>query len=152
MLASGPVNRGQQRGGGEDLLRFGADGAGVGFEDEVVPATAAITFPGLFMASGSAAGVAAQIEASCRPLAAIKDANAQSGGLTTEYSGPLPNIGGYTPMHQEGAIILGTGGDNSNESDGSFYEGVVTAGYPSAATGNAVQANVVSAGYQLQRQ
>ena len=79
---------------------------------------------------------------------AIKDANAQSGGLTTEYSGPLPDIGGYTPMHQEGAVILGTGGDNSNGSDGSFFEGVMTAGYPSAVTDNAVQANVVSAGYQ----
>jgi hypothetical protein len=79
---------------------------------------------------------------------AIKDGNAQSGGLTTEYSGPLPNIGGYAPMHQEGAVILGTGGDNSNESDGSFFEGVMTAGYPSAATDSAVQASVVSAGYQ----
>ncbi|MGH7733553.1 MAG: arabinofuranosidase catalytic domain-containing protein, partial [Gemmatimonadales bacterium] len=79
---------------------------------------------------------------------AIKDANAQSGGVTTEYSGPLPDIGGYTPMHQEGAVILGTGGDNSNGSDGSFFEGVMTAGYPSAATGNAVQANVVAAGYK----
>jgi hypothetical protein len=79
---------------------------------------------------------------------AIKDGNAQSGGLHTEYSGPLPDIGGYTPMHQEGAIILGTGGDNSNESDGSFFEGVLTAGYPSASTEKAVQANVVAAGYQ----
>src|ERR1700761_4917998 len=78
----------------------------------------------------------------------IKDGNAQSGGLKTEYSGPLPDIGGYTPMHQEGAVILGTGGDNSNGSDGSFFEGVLTAGYPSAATENAVQANIVSAGYQ----
>jgi Alpha-L-arabinofuranosidase B, catalytic/Ricin-type beta-trefoil lectin domain-like len=79
---------------------------------------------------------------------AIKDANAQSGGVNTEYSGPLPDIGGYTPMHQEGAVILGTGGDNSNGSDGSFFEGVLTAGYPSAATDHAVQANVVAAGYQ----
>ena len=78
---------------------------------------------------------------------AIKDANAQSGGVNTEYSGPLPDIGGYTPMHQEGAVLLGTGGDNSNGSDGSFFEGVLTAGYPSA-TENAVQANIVSAGYQ----
>jgi non-reducing end alpha-L-arabinofuranosidase len=79
---------------------------------------------------------------------AIKDGDAQSGGLNTEYSGPLPDIGGYTPMDQEGAVILGTGGDNSNESDGSFYEGVITAGYPSAATDRAVQANVVASRYQ----
>ncbi len=79
---------------------------------------------------------------------AIKDANAQSGGVNTEYSGPLPDIGGYTPMHQEGAVILGIGGDNSNGSDGSFFEGVLTAGYPSATTENAVQANIVAVGYQ----
>jgi hypothetical protein len=79
---------------------------------------------------------------------ALKDANAQSGSLTTEYNGPLPDIGGYTPMHQEGAVILGTGGDNSNESDGSFFEGVITAGYPSGAADTAVQASIVAVGYQ----
>lgn len=79
---------------------------------------------------------------------AIRDGNAQAGQLTTAYSGPLPDIGGYTPMHQEGAVILGTGGDNSNASDGFFFEGVITAGYPSAATDNAVQANIVAAGYR----
>jgi Alpha-L-arabinofuranosidase B, catalytic/Ricin-type beta-trefoil lectin domain-like len=78
----------------------------------------------------------------------ILDANAQSGGLNTEYNGPLPDEGGYAPMHQEGAVLLGTGGDDSNGSDGAFFEGVVTKGYPSAATDNAVQANIVSAGYQ----
>ena len=50
-------------------------------------------------------------------------------------------------MHQEGAIILGTGGDNSNWSAGSFFEGVMTAGYPTDAADNAVQANIVSVGY-----
>jgi hypothetical protein len=78
---------------------------------------------------------------------AIKGGNAQTGGLTTWYSGALPTIGGYTPMHQEGAIILGTGGDNSNSSAGSFFEGVMTAGAPSDATDTAVQANVTAAGY-----
>jgi hypothetical protein len=78
----------------------------------------------------------------------IADANAQSGGVHVEYSGPLPDIGGYTPMNTEGSILLGTGGDDSNGSDGSFFEGVVTAGYPSAATDSAVQANIVAAGYQ----
>ena len=92
--------------------------------------------------------VTAMLKNSGTTTYAIKDANAQSGGLTTEYSGPLPDIGGYTPMHQEGAVILGTGGDNSNGSDGSFFEGVITAGYPSDATDNAVQANIVAAGYQ----
>jgi non-reducing end alpha-L-arabinofuranosidase len=80
---------------------------------------------------------------------ALKGGNAQSGSLTTWYSGSLPTIGGYIPMHQEGAIVLGTGGDNSNSSAGSFFEGVMTAGQPSDATDAAVQANVVAAGYSL---
>jgi hypothetical protein len=78
---------------------------------------------------------------------AIKDGNAQSGSLATRYNGALPNLGGYTPMHLEGSIVLGTGGDNSNGSVGSFYEGVMTAGYPTDAADNAVQANIVSVGY-----
>jgi non-reducing end alpha-L-arabinofuranosidase len=76
---------------------------------------------------------------------AILGGNAQSGGLSTFYSGPRPS--GYNPMHKEGAIILGIGGDNSKSSAGTFYEGVMTSGYPSAATESAVQANIVSAGY-----
>jgi hypothetical protein len=78
---------------------------------------------------------------------ALKGGNAQSGGLSTWWSGALPDIGGYTPMHQEGGIVLGTGGDNSNWSVGSFFEGVMTAGYPTDAADNAVQANIVSVGY-----
>ena len=78
---------------------------------------------------------------------ALKGGNAQSGGLSTWWEGALPDIGGYTPMHQEGAIVLGTGGDNSNWSVGSFFEGVMTAGYPSDATDDAVQASIVAAGY-----
>ena len=78
---------------------------------------------------------------------AIKGGDAQSGRLTTWYDGLEPNRGGYAPMHQEGAIVLGTGGDNSNGSVGSFFEGVMTAGYPTDAADNAVQANIVSVGY-----
>lgn len=78
---------------------------------------------------------------------ALKDGNAQSGGLRTTYSGPEPTRSGYSPMHQEGAIVLGTGGDNSNGSIGSFFEGVMTAGLPTDAADNAVQANVVSVRY-----
>jgi hypothetical protein len=77
---------------------------------------------------------------------ALKGGNSQSGSLTTWYDGALPS-GGYTPMQQEGSIVLGTGGDNSNASVGSFFEGVMTAGYPTDAADNAVQANVVSVGY-----
>jgi hypothetical protein len=78
---------------------------------------------------------------------ALKQGNAQGGGLTTNYAGPEPNRPGYSPMQQEGAIVLGTGGDNSNISIGSFFEGVMTAGLPSDAADNAVQANITSVGY-----
>jgi len=75
---------------------------------------------------------------------ALKGGNAQTGALSTWYSGNLP--AGYSPMH-EGSIVLGTGGDNSNRGTQSFYEGVMTAGYSTDAADNAVQSNVVSVGY-----
>ena len=78
---------------------------------------------------------------------AILGGNAQSGSLSTDYSGPRPNVSGYNPMHKQGAIILGTGGDNSDGATGTFYEGVMTTGYASASTEAAVQANIVAAGY-----
>jgi hypothetical protein len=80
---------------------------------------------------------------------AIRGANAQSGSLSTYYKGSLP--AGYNPMKKQGAIVLGSGGDccatNTNLSEGTFYEGVIVSGYPSDATENAVQANIVAAGY-----
>jgi len=78
---------------------------------------------------------------------AIKAGNGQSGALKTMYDGKLPTTTGYNPMHKEGAIILGIGGDNSNVSAGTFFEGAMTAGFPTDATDDAVQANVVAAGY-----
>jgi len=78
---------------------------------------------------------------------AIETGNAQSGGLTTQWSGALPDLGGYSPMQKEGGIVLGTGGDNSNAGIGTWFEGVMTSGYPSSATDAAVQANIVAAGY-----
>ncbi len=77
----------------------------------------------------------------------IKGGNAQSGGMSTFYDGARPNVSGYNPMHKQGAIILGTGGDNSDSAQGTFYEGVMTSGYPSASTEASVQANIVAAGY-----
>ncbi|KAJ7051006.1 family 54 glycoside hydrolase [Mycena amicta] len=77
---------------------------------------------------------------------AIRGGNSVSGSLSTFYSGARPS-GGYNPMQKEGAIILGIGGDNSDSAQGTFYEGVMTSGYPSDATENSVQANVVAAGY-----
>ena len=77
----------------------------------------------------------------------IRGGNAQSGGLSTFYNGSRPNVAGYNPMKKEGAIILGIGGDNSVGAAGTFYEGVMTSGYPSDATENAVQANITATGY-----
>jgi hypothetical protein len=82
---------------------------------------------------------------------ALKGGNAQSGSLATLYKGSLPP--GYSPMRQQGAIDLGAGGDccvngsGINLSVGTFYEGAIVAGYPSDATDDAVQANIVASGY-----
>jgi hypothetical protein len=76
---------------------------------------------------------------------ALKGGNAQSGGLSTLYEGALPS--GYSPMKQEGGIILGTGGDDSSGGQGTFYEGAMTKGYPSDATENSVQNDIIGAGY-----
>ena len=76
---------------------------------------------------------------------AIYQGNAQEGPLTTTGNIPLPN--GYQPLQQEGAIILGIGGDNSNWASGYFFEGVMTKGMPAAKAMDAVQANIVAARY-----
>jgi len=76
---------------------------------------------------------------------AIYQGNSQSGLLTTTGVIPLPR--GYQPMQQEGAIILGIGGDNSNWATGYFFEGVMTRGMPAAQAMEAVQRNIVDAGY-----
>ena len=76
---------------------------------------------------------------------AIYQGNAQSGALTTTGKIPLPH--GYQPMRQEGAIIHGIGGDNSNWARGYFFEGVMTRGMPATGTMEAVQSNIVAAGY-----
>ncbi|MBV9760900.1 MAG: hypothetical protein JO340_10080 [Acidobacteriaceae bacterium] len=81
---------------------------------------------------------------------AIYQGNAQSGTLTTTGVIPLPN--GYQPMRQEGAILLGIGGDNSNWAKGYFFEGVMTKGMPDAQAMETVQRNIVDARYAGQLQ
>jgi hypothetical protein len=80
---------------------------------------------------------------------ALKGSDATSGTLSTYYKGALPN--GYSPMKKQGAIVLGTGGDcclsGSSSTQGTFYEGCIVSGYPTDATEDAVQANIVAAGY-----
>jgi hypothetical protein len=80
---------------------------------------------------------------------ALKGGDAQSGTLTTTWDGPRPSGAGYSPKRLEGAIILGTGGDGSNGGTGTFYEGAMTAGVSSDEVDEAVQANIVAAGYGL---
>jgi hypothetical protein len=75
----------------------------------------------------------------------LKYGNATGGGLSTPFSGALPN--GYSPMKLQPSILLGTGGDNSTGGVGEFFEGAVTSGYPSDSTENSVQANITAAGY-----
>jgi hypothetical protein len=78
---------------------------------------------------------------------ALKGGNAQKGALTTMYDGARPT--GYNPMKKQGAIILGIGGDNTSTAQGDFFEGVLTSGAASDVTVNAVQANIVAAGYGM---
>jgi hypothetical protein len=75
----------------------------------------------------------------------LKAGDAQSGNLVTKWNGARPP--GYSPMKKEGAIILGTGGDGSSSNDGTFFEGAMTSGVPPDTADDAVQANIVAAGY-----
>ena len=74
----------------------------------------------------------------------IKSGNAQSGTLTTPFSGQRPSTR-YIPMRKEGAIGLGTGGDNTSTATGNWFEGVMTTKYSSDAADDKVQANIVAA-------
>lgn len=64
--------------------------------------------------------------------------------LTTAYDGNIP--AGKT-WGNAGGIVLGVGGDNSNNSWGTFFEGALTNGSPSNATDLAVMQNVQAVGY-----
>jgi hypothetical protein len=76
--------------------------------------------------------------------------DAQEGSLSVMFDGPRVDHT-YDPMRKQGAILLGNGGDNSNSSQGTFYEGAMTAAgtFPSNATDQLVQANVVAARYDV---
>ncbi len=76
--------------------------------------------------------------------------DAQKGDLTVMFEGPRVNPT-YDPMRKQGAILLGNGGDNSDGSQGTFYEGAVTTAgtYPANATDQLVQANIVAARYDV---
>ena len=50
-------------------------------------------------------------------------------------------------MKLQGNIILGTGGDNSEGAEGTFFEGAMTSSWVDAETDAAIQASIVAAGY-----
>eukprot|EP01084_Bolivina_argentea_P020420 37970_1 len=50
---------------------------------------------------------------------ALKGGDANGASLKILYDGPRPP--GYQPMHKQGSIILGIGGDNSNRAIGTFF-------------------------------
>jgi len=76
------------------------------------------------------------------PTWTLKVGDATTGALTVAYDGEAPG-----KWQLQGALLLGTGGDNSNSSWGTFFEGAVTAGRPSSATDDAIHANVIAVGY-----
>ena len=93
---------------------------------------------------------------------ALKGGDATRGAFQTMYDGVRPDHrsnpndchwhgfnGTYQPMRKQGAIILGTGGDDSNGASGSFFEGIMAAGVTSAATDDAIHANIVAVGYRM---
>jgi hypothetical protein len=76
--------------------------------------------------------------------------DAQRGQLAVMYEGRRIDAS-YDPMRKQGAVILGNGGDNSTASQGTFYEGAMTAPrtYPSNATDQLVAQNVAAARYDV---
>jgi hypothetical protein len=95
----------------------------------------------------------------------LKGGDATKGELMTMYDGPRPTCAlagtcdrhkgdprnpnpSYQPMKKQGAIILATGGDNSNSALGNFYEGIMVTGNTTDAIDDAVQANIVAVGYK----
>ena len=82
----------------------------------------------------------------------IRGGNAQEGDLQLFYKGIRPQSmenQNYFPMHKKGSVQMGNGGDNGNGSAGTFYEGIMTKGYPSEEAVNAVQKNIVNAKYNV---
>ena len=67
----------------------------------------------------------------------------------TKIAATCGATGTYQPMRKQGAIILATGGDNSNSAMGKFYEGIMVTGTTTDATDEAVQANIVGVKYSI---
>ena len=81
----------------------------------------------------------------------LRGGDATKDSLITFYSGVRPHTpdsDAYYPMHKKGGMLLGNGGDNGNGSAGTFFEGVMTVGYPTDEAINKVQANIAAVGYK----
>ena len=81
----------------------------------------------------------------------LRGGDATKPDVVTFYEGERPSSPDpndvYFPMSKKGGLLLANGGDNGNGSAGTFYEGVITAGYPSLEAVKAVQANIAAAKY-----
>lgn len=77
--------------------------------------------------------------------------DARQGALEVMFDGPRikNDRSSYDPMRKQGAILLGNGGDNSVGSQGTYYEGAMTAPgtFPTEETNQKIQANIVAAAY-----
>lgn len=73
---------------------------------------------------------------------AIRAGNSITGALKTMGSTTRPS-----PQKLEGAIVLGLGGDNSWAARGIFFEGAITTGKALDTTEDAIQKNIIAAGY-----
>jgi hypothetical protein len=87
-------------------------------------------------------GISKASTANNLPQYCLRMANAQRGGtpvpnLVTAYDGRAPST-----WKMEGGILLGIGGDNSNSSYGTWFEGCITAGRPSDKTDTLILENV----------
>ena len=81
--------------------------------------------------------------------------DSQKGDLQVMFDGTriINDKNSYDPMRKQGAILLGNGGDNSNGSQGTFYEGAMTAPctFPTKETNQKIQANIIAVSYDVQR-
>ena len=81
----------------------------------------------------------------------LRGGDATKPDVVTFYEGERPSSPDpndvYFPMSKKGGLLLANGGDNGNGSAGTFYEGVITAGYPSLEAVKAIQANIAAAKY-----
>ncbi|HLN22217.1 MAG TPA: arabinofuranosidase catalytic domain-containing protein [Bacteroidales bacterium] len=80
--------------------------------------------------------------------------DATNGELIVMYDGARisNDRSSYDPMRKQGAILLGNGGDNSVGSQGTFYEGAMTAAgtFPTKETNQKLQENIRAAKYDVQ--